>query len=54
LRNAGDSDRRFRQSQLEAAARFGGKIFGPDYAVTLNKAVEVALAANNGRKVAAS
>jgi hypothetical protein len=54
LRNAGDSDRRFRQSQLEAAARFGGKIFGPDYSMTLNKAVEVALAANNGRKVAVS
>jgi hypothetical protein len=54
LRNAGDSDRRFRQSQLQAAARFGSKIFGPDYATTLNKAVEVALAANAGRKAAAS
>jgi hypothetical protein len=54
LRNAGDSDRRFRQSQLQAAARFGSKFFGPDYATTLNKAVEVALAANAGRKAVAS
>jgi hypothetical protein len=46
LRNAGEGDRRFRQSQLEAAARFGGKIFGAEYAATLNKAAEVALGTN--------
>lgn len=54
LRNAGDGDRRFRQSQLEAAARFGGRVFGPDYAATLSKAAEVALATNNERKAAAA
>ena len=54
LRNAGESDRRFRQSQLDAAARFGAKIFGAYYSVTLNKAAEVALANNSGRKAAAS
>jgi hypothetical protein len=52
LRNAGEGDRRFRQSQLEAAARFGAKMFGPDYAATLTKAAEVAT--NGGRKAAAS
>lgn len=50
LRAAGDGDRRFRQSQLEAAARFGGKVFGSDYAATLTKAAEMALAANRERK----
>jgi hypothetical protein len=42
LRHAGDSDRNFRQSQVEAAARFCGKVFGPDYAAMLAKAAEVA------------
>ncbi len=50
LRNATDGDRRFRQSQLEAAARFGGKVFGSEYAATLTKAAEMALAANTERK----
>jgi hypothetical protein len=50
LRNAGEGDRRFRQSQLEAAARFGGRVFGDDYAATLNKAAERVLTANSGRK----
>jgi hypothetical protein len=50
LRNATDGDRRFRQSQLEAAARFGGKVFGGEYAATLTKAAEIALAANTERK----
>jgi hypothetical protein len=54
LRNAGEGDRRFRQSQLEAVARFGGKVFGGDYAATLNKAAEVALATNYERKAAAA
>jgi hypothetical protein len=52
LRNAGDSDRRFRQSQIEAAARFGGKVFGPEYAATLTKAIGVALARNAERTAA--
>ena len=36
------ADRRFRQSQVDAAVRFCGKVFGPDYAATLTKAAEVA------------
>ena len=44
LRHAGQGDRRFRLSQVEAAARFCGKVFGPDYAAMLYKAVEVASA----------
>jgi hypothetical protein len=54
LRKAGEGDRRFRQSQLEAAARFGGKIFGADYAATLSKAAELALATSIKRNSKAS
>jgi hypothetical protein len=43
LRNAGDADRSFRQSQVAAAARFGGKVFGKEYAALLTKAADVAL-----------
>ncbi len=50
LRTAGKADRSYRQSQFDAAVRFCGKIFGPEYAETLTKAAEVALA--NERKVA--
>lgn len=42
LRHAGDTDRRFRQSQADAAVRFCRKTFGPDYAATLTKAAELA------------
>jgi hypothetical protein len=42
LRNAGDRDRAYRQSQLDAAVRFCRTIFGPDYAAVLVKAGEVA------------
>jgi hypothetical protein len=42
LRNAGDVDRSFRQSQLDAAVRFCAKVFGRDYAALLVKAAEVA------------
>lgn len=42
LRHAGDTDRWFRQSQVDAAVRFSTKIFGQDYAVQLAKAAEVA------------
>lgn len=42
LRNAGDRDRAFRQSQLDAAVRFCAKAFGRDYAAVLSKAAEVA------------
>lgn len=42
LRNAGDRDRAYRQSQIEAAVRFCASIFGHDYAAVLSKAAEVA------------
>lgn len=45
LRRAGNADRRFRQSQVDAAVRFCAKVFGGDYAGLLTKAAEVAGAA---------
>ena len=42
LRTAGDSERPFRQSQIDAAVRFCAKVFGQDYATQLAKAAEVA------------
>lgn len=42
LRNAGPTDRSFRQSQVDAAVRFCGKVFGQHYAALLDKAAEVA------------
>jgi len=42
LRHAGDSDRAFRQSQVDAAVRFCAKVFGPEYAALVTKAGEVA------------
>ena len=39
LRTAGASDRSFRQSQVDAAVRFCGKVFGADYAATDRKSV---------------
>jgi hypothetical protein len=50
LRQAGDRDRAYRQSQLDAAVRLSGKIFGRDYAATLSRAVE--MAANAEQKAA--
>jgi hypothetical protein len=50
LRHAGESDRSFRQSQVDAARRFCGKVFGADYAAMLGKAAEVAK--SNERKLA--
>ena len=44
LRHCGPADRRFRQSQVDAAARFCAKVFGADYAAMLAKAAEVAAA----------
>ena len=43
LRNAGDIDRPFRQSQMEAAVRFCRTVFGADYAGLLAKAAEIAV-----------
>jgi hypothetical protein len=50
LRAAGDADRAFREAQADAAARFCAKVFGEDYAATLEKAAD--LAAQSERKVA--
>ena len=43
LRHAGDADRSFRQSQVDAAVRFCAKVFGREYAALLGKAAEVAV-----------
>jgi hypothetical protein len=51
LRTAGESDRNFRQSQVDAAVRFCAKVFGKEYASLLAKAADVA--ANSERKAAA-
>ncbi len=45
LRHAGDGDRSFRQSQVDAAACICAKVFGGEYAGLLRKAAEVASAA---------
>ena len=42
VRHAGDTDRLFRQSQVDAAIRLCRMIFGNDYAGTLAKAADVA------------
>jgi hypothetical protein len=44
IRHAGDGDRSFRQSQVDAAVRLCAKVFGKDYAAMLGKAAEVAQA----------
>ncbi len=41
LRRAGEGDRSFRQSQVDAAVRFFAKVFGTEYAALLTKAAEV-------------
>jgi hypothetical protein len=43
LRTAGDADRPFRRSQVDAAVRFCAKVFGADYAAALAKSAEVAV-----------
>ena len=53
LRQAGDSDALFRQSQVDAAVRFCAKVFGEEYAALLAKAAEVAANAAIERKTAA-
>jgi hypothetical protein len=52
LRAAGPGELRFRQSQVDAAVRFCGKIFGQEYASLLTKAAEVAI--HRERKAAAA
>jgi HPt (histidine-containing phosphotransfer) domain-containing protein len=52
LRVAGDGDRAFRRSQVEAAVRFCGKVFGREYAALLTKSAEVAEHDNSERQMA--
>ena len=47
LRHAGDADRSFRKSQVDAAVRFCAKVLGREYAALLGKAAEVASAAES-------
>ena len=42
LRQCGEEERPFRQSQVDAAVRFCAKVFGQDYANLLTKAADVA------------
>lgn len=42
LRQTNESERKFRQSQVEAAIRLCAKVFGKDYAALLSKAAEIA------------
>jgi hypothetical protein len=42
LRAAGEHDRAFRKSQMDAAIKFCGKAFGQDYAALLVKAADAA------------
>src|SRR5262245_51787931 len=51
LRAAGEHDRAFRKSQMDAAIRFCGKAFGQDYATLLTKAAD---AAHSGERKAAA
>jgi hypothetical protein len=52
LRVAGERDRPYRQSQVDAAVRFCAAIFGRDYAAVLAKAAEVAAAHTEQRRPA--
>jgi hypothetical protein len=53
LRHAGEADRQFRQSQVEAAIRLCRTLFGADYAGLMAKAADVAvMAAGNERAMA--
>jgi len=52
LRHSGDAERPFRESQVQAAVRFCGRVFGADYAAQLARAADVA-AASAESKVAA-
>jgi hypothetical protein len=50
LRYAGEGDRSFRQSQLDAAIRFCRIVFGADYAGLLAKAAEIAVQAPSAER----
>jgi hypothetical protein len=53
LRQVGDAERQFVQSQVDAAVRFCAKVFGADYASVLARAAEIAADAANERRAAA-
>jgi hypothetical protein len=53
IRHAGDADRPFRQSQVDAAIRFCRTIFGAEYAGLLAKAAEVAAQTAAGERKSA-
>lgn len=53
LRHAGDADRPFRQSQVDAAIRFCRTVFGVDYAGLLAKAAEIAVQAASAERKSA-
>lgn len=53
LRSAGESDRTFRKSQVDAAVRFCAKVFGQDYAAALAKSAEVAFNSASAERKAA-
>ena len=53
MRHAGDADRPFRQSQIDAAIRFCRIVFGADYAGLLAKAAEIAIQAATAERKAA-
>jgi ribosomal protein S20 len=53
LRHAGDADRPFRQSQVDAAIRFCRVVFGADYAGLLAKASEIAVQTANAERKSA-
>jgi hypothetical protein len=50
LRHAGDADRPFRQSQVDAAVRFCRTLFGDDYAELMAKAADVAVQSATGER----
>lgn len=53
MRHAGDADRPFRQSQIDAAIQFCRIVFGADYAGLLAKAAEIAIQAATAERKAA-
>jgi hypothetical protein len=51
LRTTGSNERKFRQSQVDAAVRFAGELFGSEYAALLARAASIAAADRRPAKV---
>ncbi|MGE0564698.1 MAG: hypothetical protein AB7O50_09310 [Pseudolabrys sp.] len=49
LRHAEEAERPFRQSQVDAAVRFCGRVFGAEYAAMISRSAEAALAGEQAR-----